>query len=104
MNKKICGTYWLVATTSGAKYITQGSKPKRMPGNFWKIDSKNTPWMYVGGGDPLLLRMYYYSNTIHGDSVESSDYIGLNFPDITNSDEPIEIEIGKSGKIYTYES
>lgn len=101
MNEKICGTYWLVATSDGSKFITQGEKPKKI-GDMWIKKAQNMAWLYIEG-NLRRRRAHNYSTTLNGTNVTSSDYAGLNFPDITNSDDAMEIEIGKSGKVYTYE-
>lgn len=102
MNEKLCGTYWLVAMSDGSKFITQGEKPKRAS-DTWIKKSRNMAWLCVEG-DLQRWRAYNYSITSNGTAVTSSDYTKLNFPDIKSSDDAMEIEIGKSGKVYTYES
>ena len=36
--------------------------------------------------------------------IDKSDFQGLVFPKISYEESPMKIEIGKSGKVYTYES
>lgn len=101
MNEKICGTYWLVKIKDGSKFLTQGKKPKG-DGDCWLKPVGNTPWLCVEGNFAKW-RSRTISRTLDGTPVESSDYKDINFPD-TEGFEPIEIEIGKSGRVYTYES
>lgn len=103
MNKKICGTYWLVAVPDGSKFITQGDTPPVRSGNSWIKTANSMRWLCVEENMTKwpLLRI---SETNKGDIVRSCDYKDVNFPDITFNDNPMEIEIGKSGRVYTYES
>lgn len=102
MNEKICGTYWLVATADGSKLVTQGVKPQRI-GDCWMIHPNNTPWLLVDGNSQVWKR-FQYSRTQKGEPITSAFFVGLDFPELKCTDEPIEIEIGKSGRVYTYES
>lgn len=97
INEKLCGTFWLVKS-NGKKYITQGDKPiNTMLG--WKRRLGNTPWLCVEG-EPDNFNI---STTKEGNGIESSDYKNISFPD-PKEGEALEIEIGKSGRVYTYES
>lgn len=102
MDQKICGTYWLIATKSGNKFVSQGEKPVRS-GETWRKHPKNMGWLQV---EPTAypLSIHNLAVTLKGDIVTSSDYKDISFPDISFDDEPMEIEIGKSGRVYTYES
>ena len=103
INEKICGTYWLVAMPDGSKFITQGSKPRKNRYTWSKHSFRDMPWLFVEG-DSSKWGNLRISKTNKGDIVGSSNYSNINFPDITFDDDPMEIEIGKSGRVYTYES
>lgn len=103
MNEKICGTYWLVAMPDGSKFITQGkSKPIRSSDSWVKTRSSDMHWLFVEGDDSKW-KVLRISRTNAGNIVTTPDYKDVNFPDITWKDDPMEIEIGKSGRVYTYE-
>ena len=100
IDEKICGTYWLVAMPDGTKYITTGEKPVKMNLN-WSRSKGSIPWIPVECKDPLILSLH---KMFKAKELTLLDFKGLKFPDITFDNEPIEIEIGKSGRVYTYES
>lgn len=100
MNEKICGTYWLV-NFKGCKYITQGNKPTYSESIGWIRGDRGMLWLLVEGDPPVCKRTT--SKTLSGKTVTTEDFADLSFPDIPEK-EAVEIEIGKSGRVYTYES
>lgn len=101
MNEKICGTYWLVSF-KGRKYITQGDKPAYHESIGWVRGNRSMLWLLVDG-NPSRLFKRTTSKTLSGETVTTKDYADLDFPDVPEG-EVMEIEIGKSGRVYTYES
>lgn len=96
MKEILAGTYWLVANKDGSRAICQGKEP--MKGGFgWWIESPDMGWITLD--DNLHIR------TERGDKIlNKSDFQDLVFPRISYEESPMEIEIGKSGRVYTYES
>ena len=78
MEDLIIGTWWLVAASSGKRYITKAKKVISVNGAFLHSTDQMRGW--VGLDDDL-------QGTL-----------------ITKETSPIEIEIGKSGRVYTYDS
>lgn len=98
MEDLIIGTWWLVALKNGKRYLTKASKVFRMGGSFSHSPGQMKGW--VGLDDDLQGTL----TTKEGDKRVKPEYFtGLNFPEVTNETSPIEIEIGKSGRVYTYD-
>lgn len=98
MEDLIIGTWWLVALKDGKRYLTKASKVVRMGGSFSHFPGQMKGW--VGLDDDLQGTLI----TKEGDKKVKPEYFkGLNFPEVTNETSPIEIEIGKSGRVYTYD-
>ena len=98
MEDIIIGTWWLVALKDGKRYLTKASKVTRMGGSFGHSPGQMKGW--VGLDDGLQGALI----TEEGDKKVKPEYFkGLNFPEVTNETSPIEIEIGKSGRVYTYD-
>ena len=99
MEDLIIGTWWLVATSSGKRYITKAKKVISVNGAFLHSTDQMRGW--VGLDDDLQGTLI----TKEGDKKVKPEYFkGLNFPEVTKETSPIEIEIGKSGRVYTYDS
>lgn len=100
MKDIIPGTYWLVADEDGNRSICQGGKPKRLLGG----------WVCQSRGDSGPMKWISIDSNIHDKAnkgeriVTKEDFEGLNFPKISFKESPVEIEIGKTGRVYTYES
>lgn len=91
---EIVGTYWYVINC-GERYITQGNKP---------VKSKSGGFKRSGPGMGWLCLDYSEDSTSDGNKIiNSQDFKGLRFPEV-EPEIPIEIEIVKSGRIYTYDS
>lgn len=99
MEDRIIGTWWLVAVENGKRYLTKASKVTRTAIGFKHSPGQMKGW--VGLDDGLQGTLI----TKEGDKKVKPEYFkGLNFPEVTYETSPIEIEIGKSGRIYTYDS
>lgn len=98
MEDLIIGTWWLVATSSGKRYITKAKKVISVNGGFLHSTDQMKGW--VGLDDDFQGTLI----TKEGDKKVKPEYFkGLNFPEVTKETSPIEIEIGKSGRVYTYD-
>lgn len=96
MKDSIAGTYWLVANEDGSRAICRGKEP--MKGCFgWIIESPKMGWITLD--KDIHVRAIYRDKIIN-----KSDFQGLVFPNISYDESPMEIEIGKSGRVYIYES
>lgn len=96
MKDSIAGTYWLVANEDGSRAICKGTKPIGI-GSGWLIESSEMEWITLD--KDIHVRAKYRDKIIN-----KSDFQGLVFPNISYEESPMEIEIGKSGRVYTYES
>ena len=97
MKDSIAGTYWLVANGDGSRAICKGKKPNGIGKFGWVIDSPEMGWITLD--NDIHVRAKYRDKIIN-----KSDFQDLVFPKISYEESPIEIEIGKSGRVYTYES
>ena len=98
MEDRIIGTWWLVATSSGKRYITKAKEVISVNGGFMHSPDQMLGW--VGLDDDTQGTLI----TKEGHKKVKPEYFkGLNFPEVTNETSPIEIEIGKSGRVYTYD-
>lgn len=100
MEDRIIGTWWLVALKSGKRYLTKASEVTILgdPEGFVHSPGQMKGW--VGLDDDTQGALI----TKEGDKKVKPEYFkGLNFPEVTNETSPIEIEIGKSGRVYTYD-
>ena len=96
MKDSIAGTYWLVANEDGSRAICKGTKPIGI-GSGWLTESSEMGWITLD--KDIHVRAKYIDKIIN-----KSDFQGLVFPNISYEESPMEIEIGKSGRVYTYES
>ena len=97
VDDKIVGKYWLCKNGDGKRVLTQGIRPIRS-GEYWIRRSdcySDMGWIWLDSDS---------TSRKDGKMIESKDFKGLNFPEIRYEDEPLEIEICKSGKVYWYES
>ena len=101
MKNDICGTYWLCRNDSGNIWLTQGNRPTKTTGGFQYNHTKDTElgWLQLYNKDGDEEEDWSYKD---GNKVKSSDYHHLKFPEVPKG-ECIEIEIGKSGRVYTYD-
>ena len=97
-NEKICGTYWIVCAGDD-KYLVQGERPKKTE-RGWFRQPGSTNWICV---TRTTSTFNFSENRNSGAAVKSSDYSKVDFSDIECSEKAVEIERGKSGKVYTYE-
>ena len=98
MKDYITGTWWLVANSSGKRYITKAKEVVSVGGGFMHSPDQMLGW--VGLDDDTQGTLI----TKEGNKKVKPEYFkGLNFPEVTNETSPIEIEIGKSGRVYTYD-
>lgn len=97
MKEILAGTYWLVANKDGSRAICKGKKPKGIGGLGWVIECPEMGWITLD--NDVHVRAKY-----RGKIIDKSDFQGLVFPKISYEESPMEIEIGKSGRVYTYES
>ena len=98
MDDRIIGTWWLVALKNGNRYLTKANKVTSVNIGFGHSPEQMRGW--VGLDD------YTWGTLItkEGDKKVKPEYFkDLNFPEVTNETSPIEIEIGKSGRVYTYD-
>lgn len=93
MKEILAGTYWLVANGDGSRAICKGKKPKGIGKFGWVIERSEMGWITLD--NDVHVRAKYR---------DKSDFQGLVFPKISYEESPMEIEIGKSGRVYTYES
>lgn len=99
MKDYIIGTWWLIKTREGKRYLARASKVENTTCGVKHSGDKMKGW--VGLDDNLRGRLI----TKEGDVVVArKDFEGINFPEMTDEYSPVEIEIGKSGRVYTYES
>ena len=98
MKEILAGSYWMVADRNGDRAICQGEKPKKMEGlDWWKVENPTMGWITLDNDIHIRAR--------RKDKILSrSDFQDLIFPKISYEESPLEIEIGKSGRVYTYES
>ena len=98
MDDRIIGTWWLVALKNGKRYLTKASKIIKVGSSFIHSPDQMKGW--VGLDDDTQGALI----TEEGDKKVKPEYFkGLNFPEVTDETGPIEIEIGKSGRVYTYD-
>lgn len=96
MKDIIAGTYWLVANKDGIRAICKGKKPKRTE-TGWVIENPEMGWITLD--NDFHVRVKYKDKIL-----SKSDFQDLVFPKISYEENPMEIEIGKSRRVYTYES
>lgn len=98
MEDQIIGTWWLVALRNGRRYLTKASKVTSVDESFVHSPGQMRGWVGLDDNTHGLLI------TKEGNKKVKPEYFkGLNFPEVTNETSPIEIEIGKSGRVYTYD-
>ena len=98
MDDRIIGTWWLIATSSGKRYITKAKEVISVNGGFMHSPDQMLGW--VGLDDDTQGTLI----TKEGHKkVKPEHFKGLDFPEVTYETSPIEIEIGKSGRVYTYD-
>jgi hypothetical protein len=97
MKEILAGTYWLIANGDGSRAICKGKKPKEIGKSAWVIERPEMGWITLD--NDIHVRAKYRDKIIN-----KSDFQGLVFPKISYEKSPMEIEIGKSGRVYTYES
>lgn len=99
VDPRIVGTYWLVANCNGERYIVRGKKPVPVEGrNTWISPNPEIGWIPLDGESSIK-----YAPSAEG-PIPVRLYKKLNFPKISYDDDPIEIEIGQTGRVYTYET
>lgn len=97
MKEILAGTYWMVADGNGNRAICQGGKPKKEGELGWSTENPDMGWITLDNDIHVRAR--------RGDKIlNKSDFQDLIFPRISYEESPVEIEIGKSGRVYTYES
>lgn len=94
MEDRIIGTWWLVATTKGNRYIGRADKVIKDKRGFLLTGNKECPWIGLDDNRAGIL---------NGEKVNKDSFKHINFPEVTYETSPIEIEIGKSGRVYTYD-
>ena len=98
MKEIVAGTYWLIANGDGSRAICkEKKKPKEIGKSAWVIERPEMGWITLD--NDIHVRAKYRDKIIN-----KSDFQGLVFPKISYEESPIEIEMGKSGRVYTYES
>ena len=98
MEDIIIGTWWLVALKNGNRYLTKANKVTSINIGFNHSPEQMRGW--VGLDDDTWGTLI----TKEGDKKVKPEYFkGLDFPEVTYETSPIEIEIGKSGRVYTYD-
>lgn len=100
MEDRIIGTWWLVALKNGNRYLTKASKVTIVgdQGGFKHPPGQMNGWVGLDDDTQGVLI------TKEGNKRIKPEYFkGLNFPKVTYETSPIEIEIGKSGRAYTYD-
>lgn len=96
MKEILVGTYWMVANGDGTRAICQGGKPTKTENFGWVTNNPDMGWITI---DDNL-----HTRAKRGDKILSkNDFQDLIFPEISYEESPIEIEIGKSGRVYTYD-
>lgn len=100
MEDRIIGTWWLVALENGNRYLAKASKVTIVEDFKGFKHSPGQMKGWVGLDDDTQGALI----TKEGDKKVKPEYFkGLNFPEVTYETSPIEIEIGKSGRVYTYD-
>lgn len=100
MEDRIIGTWWLVALKNGNRYLTKASKVTILGDHEGFVHSLSQMKGWVGLDDDTQGALI----TKEGNKKVKPEYFkGLNFPEVTYETSPIEIEIGKSGRVYTYD-
>ena len=94
MKEILAGTYWLVANGDGSRAICKGKKPKEIGKSAWVIERPEMGWITLD--NDIHVRAKYRDKIIN-----KSDFQGLVFPKISYEESPMEIEIGRSGRVYT---
>lgn len=97
MKEILAGTYWLVADKDGSRAICKGKKPKEVGNLAWVVESPEMGWISLDNN--IHIRAKYKDKIL-----SKEDFKDLVFPKISYEESPVEIEIGKSGRVYTYES
>lgn len=97
IDNKIVGKYWLCRNESGSLWLVQGRKPvsDNDGGYIARYNKDSMHWLELTDDEDYSVK--------DGVKVRSTDYAELDFPSITYEDGPLEIEIGRSGKVYYYE-
>lgn len=95
----IPGTYWLSKDREGNLYLSD-VKPSKYRGNI--RFGKAYFLLHLQNPDGSVHEHYQAKND--DTHMDSKDFEGLKFPkSLTYETSPIEIEIGKTGRVYTYE-
>lgn len=97
MKEILAGTYWLIANKDGSRAICKGKKPKVIGKFGWVIEGPEMGWITLDNDAHVRAK---YKDKI----ISKKDFQDLVFPKISYNESPMEIEIGKSGRVYTYES
>lgn len=94
MKEILTGTYWMVANGDDTRAICQGEKPIKTKNSGWVIDNPDMGWITIDNN--------LHTRAKRGDKILSkNDFQDLIFPEISYEESPIEI--GKSGRVYTYD-
>ena len=99
MKDYITGTWWLVANSSGKRYITKAKEVVSVGGGF--MHSPDQMWGWAGLDNDVCGILLTNKGNV---KIKPEYFKDLNFPEVTKETSPIEIEIGKSGRVYTYDS
>lgn len=95
----IPGTYWLSKDREGNLYLSD-VKPHKYRGEI--RFGKAYFLLHLQNPDGTTFECCQTKKS--GTYMESKDFEGLKFPkNLTYETSPIEIEIGKTGRVYTYE-
>lgn len=100
VNEYIPGTYYLCRNKDNSLWITQSDKvPERNGTGGWMKYGDGMTWIYL---DTSSFDDWGIKN---GQQVHASEFLKLDLPKdmVTWERGPLEIEIGKTGKVYWYE-
>ena len=114
INKEIIGSWWLVKNAQNEVFINKGIKPIKNSEGGFRLDHSNLEEskLYSGfihlinsDGNPATTNSdYIYDNEFKDLKVISSKFFkDIEIPDVTYEQSPLEIEITKSGHVYTYD-
>lgn len=89
-----CGTWWYCVNGDGSRWLVDGDKPaKSLTGHY---TFRNSKWGWISLDNERFGKK-------DGVELKEIDFKGVEFPERTYEDGPLEIEIVKSGNVYWYD-
>lgn len=113
-NISINGAWWLIKNAQNEVFINKGIKPIKNSEGGFRLDHSNLDKdkLYSGfihlinsdGSQASTNSDYIYDHKFKDLKVISSKFFkNIEIPDVTYEQSPLEIEITKSGHVYTYD-